>query len=191
MAHGPRVEDGLVLLPGCRAGPEPILGASHQTSADGIALNIAVDRQKMVVFLDWKGAVASLPDVAAGVIMLMITADVCGRQPHHIRAQVAVAPRPEREVEMVRHQTVSKETDIDSLARFAEELDEGCEITVFAEDGAATVTAIEDVVGVAAQSVACTPWHGGVMDLDRGSVKIKLPCPLLLPARRIGLPEGA
>jgi predicted DNA-binding antitoxin AbrB/MazE fold protein len=175
MGHRTSVEDGLVLLRGCGAGPEPILGALHQTGPNRIAFNVAVDGQEMVVFLNRKGPVASLPDVAAGVIMLMITADVRGHQPHHVRTQVAIAPRPEREMEMVRHQTVSQQTDIDLFARFAEELAEGCEVAVLAEDGAATITAIEDVITVAAQSVACTAWHGGkgphTISLGRANAK--------------------
>ena len=95
--------------------------------------------------------------------MLMITPDVRGHQPHHVRTQVAIVPRPEREVEMVRQQTVSQQTDIDPFAGFAEELAEGREVAILAENRAATITAIEDVVTVAAQSVACTAWHGGIM----------------------------
>jgi hypothetical protein len=79
---------------------------------------------------------------------------------------------------MVRHQTVSDETDIDSFAGFAKELYEGCEVVVLAEDGAATVTAIEDVVAVTAQSVACAAWHRGIMGEERANVKSKVPCPL-------------
>src|SRR5260370_1448832 len=86
---------------------------------------------------------------------------------------------------MVRHQTVSEQTDIAPCARFAEELAEGCEVAVLAEDGAATVTAIEDVVTVAAQSVACTAWHGGIMGLDGASGKRKLPCPFSRPPFRV------
>jgi hypothetical protein len=133
----------------------------------------------MVVFLNRKGPVPSLPDVAAGVIMLMITADVRGHQPHHVGAQVAIAPRPERQVEMGGHQTISEEADIDAFARLAGQLTKGREVAILAKDGATTIAAIEDMVTVAAQSVACTAWHGGIMAVAGVSVKIKVPCPLV------------
>ena len=44
----------------------------------------------MVVFLDGKGAKAALPDMAAGVIVLVVATDVGGQQPHHVVAQVAI-----------------------------------------------------------------------------------------------------
>ena len=92
--------------------------------------------------------------MAAALITLMITADVGRHRPHHIRDQIAIAPRPQRRVKMVRHQTVTEETDIDSFARFAEEFEECREVAVLMKNGTATIATIEDMVAMAAQSVA-------------------------------------
>jgi hypothetical protein len=58
----------------------------------------------VVVLLDWEGLETVLPNVAAGLILLLITACVRGQQPVHEAAKVVVAFRPEGEVEMVGHQ---------------------------------------------------------------------------------------
>ena len=50
--------------------------------------------------------------------MLMITADMGGHQPHHIRTQVAVTPRPEHQADMVGQQAVSQQTNINAPVRF-------------------------------------------------------------------------
>src|SRR6202011_970907 len=88
--HWARIEQRLAPTERRGTGPEPILGALHQAGADGIALDVAEDGQQVVVLLDRKATKSSLPDVAAGVIVLVVAADMGGEQPHHVVAQVAV-----------------------------------------------------------------------------------------------------
>ena len=54
--------------------------------ADGVAFDVAVHREKMIVFLDWERPKPPLPDMAAAVVILVIAAHVRGGQPHHVGA---------------------------------------------------------------------------------------------------------
>jgi hypothetical protein len=86
-----------------RTGPRPVLGRRDQMGAERVALDVAQHREQVLVLLDGEGAEAALLDVAAGVVVLVVAACVCGEQPRHIVAQCAVAAGPEREVEVVGH----------------------------------------------------------------------------------------
>lgn len=63
--------------------------------------------------------------------------------------------------------------------RLAQELEESApEVAILAEDSATAVATVEDVVTVAAQSVAGTAWHEGMMVPGGRRIKRKVPCPL-------------
>jgi len=49
-----------MLLTMPQAAPTPVLGSSDQVGAQGIALDIAANRQKMVILLDRKGFESAL-----------------------------------------------------------------------------------------------------------------------------------
>jgi hypothetical protein len=59
--------------------------------------------EQMVVFLNGKGAKTALPDMAAGMVMLVIAAHVGRGQPHHKSAEIPIGPGPKKQVKMVRH----------------------------------------------------------------------------------------
>jgi hypothetical protein len=137
-----------------RARPATILGALDQAGAHGVALDVAEHGQKVIVLLDGKGAEAALVDVAAAMIMAVIAADVSGKQPHHVVAQVAVGARPEGKVKMVGHQAISQESHRRAFAGPAEQFEKSGLVAVLAKDAAAAIASIEDMVAVAAQSSA-------------------------------------
>jgi hypothetical protein len=62
---------------------------------NGPTFNITDDGQQLVIFLDGKSAKAALPDLAAGVVMLVVAAHVGGHQPHHVVAEFTILARPE------------------------------------------------------------------------------------------------
>ena len=62
---------------GTRSGPA--LGRFDQAGTDGIAFDVAQHRQQVIVFLDGKGAKTALPDMAAGVVMLVVAAHFLGQ----------------------------------------------------------------------------------------------------------------
>jgi hypothetical protein len=47
----------------------------------------------------------------AGMIMLMITTDTRGHEPRHEIAQIIVAPRPNRQMKMVGHRAIRKQSN--------------------------------------------------------------------------------
>ena len=73
----------------------------------------------MIVCLDGEGPETPLPDMAAAMVLLMVAADMRRREPHHVLAEVAVAARPQHQMEVIGHQAIGEKADIDSLAGFA------------------------------------------------------------------------
>ncbi len=63
----------------------------------------------MLVLLDGEGLEASLPDVAGGMVVALVSADVEVHQTGHPGAQVAVLCAPEDEVEVVGHEAVGED----------------------------------------------------------------------------------
>jgi hypothetical protein len=49
------------------------VGAGGQAGADGVALAVAEHSQQVVVLLDGEGAAAALPDVAAAVVLRVVS----------------------------------------------------------------------------------------------------------------------
>jgi hypothetical protein len=72
---------------------------------------------------------AALPDVATGVVVPLVTADIGSEHPVHPAAQVAVAQRPERQMEMIGHQAVSQDPHRMPQIRLGQQSDEGLEIS--------------------------------------------------------------
>lgn len=71
----------------------------------------------MLVLLDGKGLEAALPNVPAATVVSMIAPHVRREQPLHPTAEVAVAMRPEHQMEMVGHQHVTKNPQRQPLVR--------------------------------------------------------------------------
>ncbi len=63
---------------------------------------------KMVVLLDRESLETPLPHVPARVIVPPVGADMGRQQPMHSAAEVTVSQRPERQVEVTGHDTVSQ-----------------------------------------------------------------------------------
>jgi hypothetical protein len=97
---------------------------------------------------------AALPDVAAGAVTSQTTTDVRREQPVHPTAQVAIIPRREGEVEMIGLEAVGQDSHRDANRRLGHDLDEGVIVVGFVESGRASISAIEDMVGVSADGTA-------------------------------------
>src|SRR5438105_9445256 len=113
----------------------------------------------MIVFLDREGAKTPLPDMAAGMVVLVVTPHVRRQQPHHVVTQFAISPWPDKEVEMIRHEAVAEQAHIEALPRLPQELEEGIEIAILVKDSKAAVATVEDVITVAALGRPCTARH--------------------------------
>jgi hypothetical protein len=115
----------------------------------------------VIVLLDGKSTEAALPNMAAGMVVLVVPADMGREQPHHVSAQVVVLAWPNREVKMIAHQTKSKQPHVQALARFLQQLEKGLEIAVLMENGSLAVAAVEDVITITSLGSAGSARHGG------------------------------
>jgi hypothetical protein len=58
---------------------------------------------KVVVFLNGMSSESPLPNVAAGMIVLVVAAYVSGHEPLHVVAEIAIIDRPESQMKVIRH----------------------------------------------------------------------------------------
>ena len=133
---------------------------ARQLGPDRVALDIAQHRQQVLVLLDREGLEPALPDVAAAVVVLVVTAHVGVLQPVHPAAEIAVAVRPHRQVEVVGHEAVGQDGHGDLDAGVPDGLEERLVVPVLHEDLAAGVAAVEDVVAHPADRGSGRSWHG-------------------------------
>jgi hypothetical protein len=130
----------------------------------------------MVILLNGEVAKASLPDVSAGVVVLMVAADMGGQQPRHVMAQLAVVERPKNEVKMVGHQAIRQQPHVGVFTGLAQQLDEGGVIAILAKDRLAAVAPVEYMVAVAALGSACMSRHAGIIargtDVGKGKCTV-------------------
>jgi hypothetical protein len=113
----------------------------------------------MVVLSDWERLEPSLPDMAARLIMLVITTNVRGHEPHHEVAEVTIVERPNRQVKMVGHETIAQQTDGSPFFRLLQKFEERVEVPRLVEDGVTGIAAIQHVIAIAASRRACSAWH--------------------------------
>ena len=142
-------------------GPEG--GCFDQVRPLGIPLDIAQDREQVFVFLDGERFESPLPDVAGGLVVLVVAADVCREQPLHPAGEIAVLARPEDQVKMVRHQAVTQEPHRNDFVGGVEETDEGLIIRPLVKHPLPGVPATENVVTISAGGVAVGSGHGGIL----------------------------
>src|SRR5262249_17374545 len=84
---------------------------------------------------------------------------------------------------MVGHQAIGEEAHRGSFPSLAEQLEKGIEVPLLAEDGAATVASVEDMVTVATLRSTSSTRHA--LDYGQGTGKSnrKVQCPLLFFAQ--------
>ena len=117
--NGAEIECWRTLPGGCSTGPQPILGARHQVGTHGVAFDVAEDHEQVLVVLNGERPEAPLPDMAAAVVVLVVAADVGGKQPAHVVTELTVLIGPEGEVKVVWHQGVGEQTHPGALAGLA------------------------------------------------------------------------
>jgi hypothetical protein len=77
----------------------------------------------------------------------------------HVDAEVGIAGRPDREVEVIGHDTETDQPHREAGGRVRQEADESVVVVVGVEDFGAAIAAIERVVAEAARGSACSAWH--------------------------------
>jgi len=92
---------------------------------------------------------------------------------------------------MIGHQAESEEAHGRAFAGLVQQANEGGEVAVFVEDGAATVAAIEDVVTVAALGGSCGAWHAVIIANGAITAREIYDVPFSGPPRRTAGERGA
>jgi len=111
--------------------------------------------------------------MAGRMVMAMVTTNVSGEQPLHEVAEVSVVSGPNRQMEVVGHQTIGEQTDGRPLPGLVKEFQEGDIIAVFMEHRAASVATIQDVVAITTLRSSTGAWHRGRLSPRTTSVSSK------------------
>jgi hypothetical protein len=83
------------------------------------------------------------------------------RQPLHEAAKVAVRPRPQAHVKVVRHQAIRKNAHVLPLPCALDELQERLVLRVAMEDRLPFIAAVQDMIAGATEVSAGDPGHTG------------------------------
>ena len=113
----------------------------------------------MLVFFDGERLETALPDVAAGVIMLVVTANMGIEHPVHPAAQIPVFFRPDHQMKVIGQQAKPEDRHGDLDTRMADGLEEGLVVAVLVEHRAAAIASVHDVVADAADKSSRSAWH--------------------------------
>jgi hypothetical protein len=127
----------------------------------------------MLVALNGKGLEPPLPDVPAAVVVPVIPPDMAGEQPLHPAPQVAVAVRPQDQMEMVGHEAPTDDPHRQPLARRLEQADERLEILVLVKDLGPTVATVEQMVAPVRSGSSRGSWHAPKQSRPASAVKKK------------------
>jgi hypothetical protein len=96
-------------------------------------------------------------------VLFLVAAGVGGEQPVHAGAEVAVAGRPDSEVEVVGHQAKGQEAHREGGHSLGEQANEAVVVSLSVEDLGAAVTTVEGVVAKASWRRARGGSHTVIM----------------------------
>jgi hypothetical protein len=167
-----------------QARPLPIFGPRDKLGPQCVALDVAHDGPQMVVVLNGERLEPSLPDMATGSVLAVISPGVSHKQPLHPTAQVPVALRADNQVEVVGHQAVPEDIQREPGARIADGLDKGVIVSGLVKDRRSTITTVEDVVPHPADGRSGSSRHSTIINADRAERQYQL-CPLFLRLARV------
>jgi hypothetical protein len=134
-----------------------------------VPLDVPQHRQQVLVALDGEGLESAVPDVAARVVIVQISADVSSQDSVHPTTLVAIFPRPEGQVEVIGHEEIGQDSHRDANRCLGRDLDEGPLVIGLVKDHRTSVLAIEDMVCVSADGAASRARHQSPMSDRRGA----------------------
>lgn len=100
----------------------------------------------MIIILYRKALVSPLPDMAAGMIMLVIAAHMACHKPLHELVETLCHFRLNKQMKMIRHQTPGKDSDWILFFCCLHEFNERTEVAFLVKDLLSAVTTIDEVV---------------------------------------------
>ena len=127
------------------AAPAVVARRFDHAGAEGVGLDVAEDRQQMVVVLNDGALEPTLPDVAAAVVASVVALGVGDEQALHDPADRGLQGA-NQQVHVIGHEAIAIELERPALLQVADRLQECLVIPVVEEDRCAVVAAIDDVV---------------------------------------------
>src|SRR5260370_28217998 len=115
----------------------------------------------MLVLLNRERLETALPDVAAAVMMLVITAHMSIQDPMHPAAQVAILLGQDNQVKVVGHEAKAQHGHRDFDAGIGHHLEEGLVVGSPPQNLAPAVAPVDDVVTDPSHRGSRGAWHGG------------------------------
>lgn len=162
-------------------GPAPVLGSFNQVGPQRVSLDVAADRQEVLVGIDRKRLESSLVErPRAERPMDMVPAHrVRHGQPMHEPRKVAIGLWPEHEMPVVWHQAECQQPHRGQRAGTQQEVLEGRIVGGVMKDRRSTDGAVEHVADQAKYVHAVTSWHApSAMQLRRGCKRHSFPSPI-------------
>ncbi len=143
-----------------QARPRPGFGSIVKADPSRVPLDVLEHSQQVLVTLDREHFESALPDLVARVVMSQITTDMSGRKPALRAAQVAIVAGPESEMnKTIRHAAGSPNSHRHAKRWLGHDLDRGVIVVRLVEYGGACVSAIDDMIGIAANRTTCRTRH--------------------------------
>jgi hypothetical protein len=134
----------------------------------------------MLILLNRKSLEPPLPEMAAAVIVLMITTHMRVLQPVHPGAEITIIFRQDDQMEVIGHQAIAKDRHGDFHAGMIDRLDKGMIIAILVKNLATTIAAIHHMVTNAANRGSRGPGHAATVWPLGSKVNNKHACPLFL-----------
>ena len=100
----------------------------------------------MLIGLDGKRLKSPLPDVPAAFVVPMIAANVRRHEPLHSATEISIFMRPQQQVEMVCHQTISSQPHRHFFVSLPHQTHKRREVVILMKNGMATIAPVEDMV---------------------------------------------
>jgi len=138
-----------------------LLGTLHQFGAHGVVLDVAAEREEVLVLCHGKALESPLVQVSCppAVIVLVVPADVRHPDPPHQSPQRDVGPRPDDQMPVIGHQAVSQQSHWITLQPLDQHLLEGVVVALRVKQSQASVPPIEDMVDHPSFNGSSGSWH--------------------------------
>jgi hypothetical protein len=142
------------------AGPGVVLRISHYLGSNWVEINITSAGKQIAIRLYGTALKPSFPRCASALLEPIDPTSMPASQPFHQQTETAgVLSRVDDQVNVIRHQAVAVDSQIERLPKLAKALEVRQAIAVRDEHSFAVVPTLDNVMWVAWHYDAATSWH--------------------------------
>jgi hypothetical protein len=128
------------------ARPSIVSGVGDHLGPEWVGFDVSEYHQQVSIVLNHGALEPALPDVARGVMSLVIAPGVGDREGLEDSADRLSGLGPDQEVKVIGHETIAEEPEGVAVPGLGEGLEEGDAVGVVAEDIPAVVATVEGVI---------------------------------------------